>query len=79
MDVLEERIRRRGRPEEAHMDPLFLVGLQRRHDDWLFYKNSTFAVPAPVVVLDGNLPKQEYLRYLERRAGEILPSARIME
>ena len=44
--MLLKRIKKRGRPEEAHMPVDFLRDIQRRHDDWLVYKNSTFPVPA---------------------------------
>ena len=52
----------RGRPEESNIDPNFLEGLQRYHEDWLYYKNSSFPVPAPVLVVNAGLPKERELQ-----------------
>ena len=70
-----ERIRRRGRPEESGLDPDFVSRLQRCHDDWLVHRNLTtgFEPPAErVLVLDGNLPREEFLRMVRSRQDEIL-------
>ena len=44
--VLLKRIKKRGRPEEANIPVDFVKDIQRRHDDWLVHKNSSFPVPA---------------------------------
>ena len=66
------RIKQRGRPEETGVTKEFLDRLQKKHDDWLIHKNSTFPVPARVVVLNGNLPLTEFEEYLKEKEKEIL-------
>ncbi len=34
LTILKERIKKRARVEEAHIEPGFLEGLQEYHDDW---------------------------------------------
>ena len=74
VDVLLERIAKRGRKEEANLDVAFLHSIQRRHDDWLIHRNSSFPVVAPVVVLNGNLPLTQFLRHVQEE--DILKFAR---
>lgn len=68
-----ERIQKRGRPEEAGIDINFIIDLQRRHDDWLLYRNSSYPVPSPVMVMDGNLELESFLAMLEQEQYKILP------
>ena len=82
MDILWERICRRGRPEESGIDPRFLSRLQRCHDDWLLHRNSTFPTPAGddrVLVLDGNLSKAQFLQMVREREDEILGRKEIID
>lgn len=52
-NILRERISLRGRVEEEGLSEEYLKNLHYRHEEWLVRK--MFPVPAPVVVLDGNL------------------------
>ena len=73
LPVLEERIRRRGRPEEAHINLEFLARLQKCHDGWLLGEPGfPFPAPSKVLVLDGNLDKGEFVKMVREREGEIL-------
>ena len=47
LETLKKHIKKRGRPEEAHLDPEWLAGLQQCHEDWLLWRNSTWSSPAP--------------------------------
>ena len=38
LKTLKDRIKKRGRSEEAHIEPGFLEGLQEYHENWLFYQ-----------------------------------------
>ena len=38
MKTLKDRIKKRGRSEEAHIELGFLEGLQEYHENWLFYQ-----------------------------------------
>ena len=44
--VVIDRIRKRGRPEEAHMGIEFLESLNRLHEDWLVHRNTSFPLPS---------------------------------
>lgn len=44
--VVMERIKKRGRKEEAHITMEFLEGLQRLHEDWLVHRNTSFPIPS---------------------------------
>ena len=44
--VVLDRIKKRGRPEEASISLEFLQGLNRLHEDWLIHGNSTARVPS---------------------------------
>jgi len=77
IDVLLRRIKKRGRSEEINIPVDFLEDMQRRHDDWLFYKNSTFPVPAKVIVLDGNVDITKFEAILNERQGEILRGSQV--
>lgn len=72
VDVLASRIRRRGRLEESGLSRKFLTDIQGRHDDWLVHKNSSFPVPAPVLVLDGNLELNDFLDEVDRKLSTVL-------
>lgn len=71
VDVLMQRIKKRGRPEEANISRDFVETIQKRHDDWLIHKNSSFVPPAPVLVLDGNLDVQKFLELVKAKENVI--------
>ena len=48
--------------------------MMQKHEDWLFYKNSSFPLPAPVLVVNGTLTKDGFLDELRRLEPQILPS-----
>ena len=41
------------------------------HDDWLYYKNSSYPVPAPVLVIDGNT--EATTESLKKQIAESIP------
>ncbi len=49
---------------------------QRRHEDWLYHKNSTYSLPAKVLVIDGTLTKEGFERELSRLEPEIFGGAK---
>ena len=48
--------------------------MMQKHEDWLFYKNSSYPLPAEVLVVDGTLTKEGFLDELGRLEPEILPA-----
>lgn len=73
VETLKAHIKKRGRPEEANMDPRFLLDVQKCHEDWLFYRNSS-SVPAPkVIVLNSTLTLEQFTQEVIRRKDEIIP------
>lgn len=75
LDLLQRRIKRRARSEEANIDPKFLQQMMQKHEDWLFHKNSSYPLPAPVLVVDGTLTKQGFLDELKRLEPKIMPQS----
>ena len=74
IDILRERIKRRGRPEEQTMNWTFLEEMQRRYDDYLMYQNTSFPVPSKVVVLDGSLAIPQFTPYVHAELPNLFPS-----
>ena len=74
IDILRERIKRRGRPEEQTMNWTFLEEMQRRYDDYLMYQNTSFPVPSKVVVLDGSLTIPQFTPYVHAELPNLFPS-----
>ena len=58
--ILMERISLRGRAEEEGLSEEYLEELNRRHEAWLL--GQKYPLPAPVVVLDGNLNLQNFTK-----------------
>jgi len=73
VETLKKHIKKRGRSEETDIDPEFLEGVQRYHEDWLYHRNSSFPVPAPVLVLDAGLPVQDFTQEVLRFKDTIIP------
>jgi len=72
--TLKQHIKKRGREEEANMDPVFLEGLQRCHEDWLYYGNSTFVPPSPkVIVINSEVSVEEFARKVIALKDTIIP------
>merc|ERR1712061_984102 len=66
VDLLQRRIKRRARSEEANVDPAWLRQMKQKHEEWLYYKNSSYPLPAKVLVVDGTLSKEGFLQELRR-------------
>ena len=49
--------------------------MMQKHEDWLFHKNSSYPLPAPVLVIDGTLTKQGFLDELKRLEPKIMPQS----
>jgi len=75
METVEKRIKKRGRIEEQNMDMAFVDGVNRLHEDWLLYQNSSFPVPAPVLVMNGSLSLEDFRTYVkEEMLNKIIPA-----
>jgi hypothetical protein len=55
------------------MDPRFLEGLQKYHEDWLFYRNSTFQPPAKVVFVNATLSLEDFTKEVKALKHVIIP------
>lgn len=55
-EVVYERILNRNRAEEKCMGYEYVVDLHKLHEEWLIERR-TFELPAPVLIIDGNLNK----------------------
>jgi deoxyadenosine/deoxycytidine kinase len=52
-----DRIRKRGRPEEAQITVDYLRRLQRLHEDWFVHRNSSAPLPSQrLILMDTNRP-----------------------
>jgi len=75
LETVEKRIKKRGRPEEQNIDLGFVNALNRLHEDWLLYQNSSFPVPAPVLVMNGTLSLEDFKTYVkEEMLEKIIPA-----
>merc|ERR1712142_960469 len=73
MDTVLKRIAHRGREEEEHIDVDFVNGINQMHEDWLIHGNSSFPVPAPVLVMNGSLSLQDFKEYVHQNIDQIIP------
>jgi len=75
--VVMERIKRRGRKEEAHITMDFLNSIQRLHEDWLVHKNTTFPMPSKrVIVINTSHPfatMKKIYKSLAKKIWSIVP------
>ena len=78
-EVVHERIKRRCRDEEKAIPLEYLRTLHQLHERWLMPdraseadRSSSFPLPAPVLVLDGNCSNEEMIKIIEERKDEIL-------
>ncbi|CAG2161771.1 unnamed protein product [Oppiella nova] len=72
-EVAFERILRRNRPEEKNLTLDYLKDLHHLHEEWLLGRqDSTFAIPAPVIVIDANQDLAEVKRVYDRHSVDIL-------
>jgi len=70
--VVLDRIKKRGRPEEASISLEFLQGLNRLHEDWLIHGNSTARVPSKsVYVINTNYPLVDMMKIYRKIAHHI--------
>jgi len=68
--VAYERLRQRGRKEEAGVPMDFIEGLHRSYEDWLI-QQSQGALPAPLLILDADQGIESMLRTYEQFTEEI--------
>jgi len=73
IDTVLRRIKHRGREEEAHIDVDFVSGINKMHEDWLIHGNSSFPVPAPVLVMNGTLSLEDFKTYIHENIGQLIP------
>ena len=52
---------------------IYAAGLQRFHEDWLYFRNSSYPVPAPVLILNASLPHDEYVQEVKNYKSVIIP------
>jgi len=75
LEIVAERIKKRGRTEEQNIDLSFVDGINRLHEDWLVYQNTSFPVPAPVVMVDASLGMEDFKTMVkEELLHKIIPS-----
>lgn len=78
MDILKQRIKKRGRPEEQTIDWGFVENMQKKYDDYLFYKNSSFPIPSKVMVLDGGLSLDNFALSVHNQLPSLFPSWKLL-
>lgn len=69
-DVVYERTKQRGRPEETGITLLYLTQLHESYEKWLMSKETSNKIP--VLVLDANTSLQDLKRQYEINEGKIL-------
>eukprot|EP00095_Tigriopus_kingsejongensis_P003612 maker-scaffold49_size462716-snap-gene-1.18 protein:Tk03612 transcript:maker-scaffold49_size462716-snap-gene-1.18-mRNA-1 annotation:"thymidine kinase mitochondrial precursor" len=71
-EVVWERIKRRGRKEEANISKDFLWNIHRLHEDWLVHKNTSFPLPSDrVITIDTSKPFGTMKRIYKSLANKI--------
>ncbi|KAL5018547.1 hypothetical protein ScPMuIL_004269 [Solemya velum] len=70
-EVCYERIKKRSRMEESGVPFELIEALHDLHEEWLI-DQTTFKLPAPVLVLDANNEYQQMTQIYEDRRQEIL-------
>ena len=56
------------------LERTLLKGLQRCHEDWLYYGNSTFVPPSPkVIVINSEVSVEEFARKVIALKDTIIP------
>lgn len=70
-ETCHERIKQRCRKEESTIPLDYLRTLHEFHENWLI-KQTQFALPAPILVLDGNSDLPEMLKLYDAHRNEIL-------
>jgi len=68
-EILMERIITRGRQEEEGLPISFLTDLHTKHEDWLMH--GKYPIPAPVIVLDGNLQLKQFTEAVNKWADTL--------
>lgn len=58
-EIVADRIKKRGRPEEANINLDYLKLLHQLHEDWLIQKSKP--LPAPVHIIDADLNETEII------------------
>ncbi|CAB4067939.1 dnk [Lepeophtheirus salmonis] len=70
-EIFKNRILKRGRKEELpYIKGNIFNEIHLRHENWLFHRNSTFPVPAEVLILDANIDIdgfKEQAKFIENR------------
>ncbi|OQV23520.1 putative Deoxynucleoside kinase [Hypsibius exemplaris] len=69
-EIAHQRIMHRGRAEELSISVDYLRELHSRYEDWLC--SGKFPIPAPIMVIDGNVSIKEVREQLRKRKDEIL-------
>lgn len=70
-EVVYERVKSRGRPEEDSLSLEYLQQLHTAHEQWLMSKNEKFNT-IPVLVLDANLGMDEMKKQYKEHESVIL-------
>lgn len=70
-ELLYNRIKARGRPEEANITLEYLQALHERHEDWLV-RGKFGPLPAPVYMIDANTPREKVVALYQAKTGHIL-------
>lgn len=75
--VVMERIRKRGRKEEANIAMSFLEDIHTLHEDWLVHRNTSFPLPSKkIIVINTSRPfdtMKKIYKSLAKKIWSIIP------
>ncbi|NP_001082184.1 thymidine kinase 2, mitochondrial S homeolog [Xenopus laevis] len=70
-EICYQRLKKRCREEESVIPLEYLCAIHNLYEDWLV-KQTSFSVPAPVLVIDGNKELEELTQHYEENRTSIL-------
>jgi deoxyadenosine/deoxycytidine kinase len=76
-DVCFERMINRNRSAEKTVPFDVIEGLHQAHENWLFNEEKAEKIPCPIIILDGNLEKKDWLIQVTKINRKILEIANL--
>lgn len=70
-EVVFQRMHARARKEEESVPLEYLRQIHEIHEDWL-YRQTLFSLPAPVMIIDGDMSLEEMVPQFEKYKDRIL-------
>ena len=74
-EVCYERMKKRNREAEEKVELSFLTNIHEKHERWLNSENSEEIAKCPILILDGNVEKEELGKKADIALGKILKIA----